>query len=233
MGGVIWASTVLAPEPIIYQTFAIDLFSPPPSVEAAEMQPGSPDELVIDAPPEAPRETPPPKPEPAAEAPAPPRPEPPRPTQSQRAATTPPRDSDSTRTGQPSAGPGAVAGSPGGENINIRMEGLRRDFPEYYEGIVLQITRCFSRARKSGRDVAVVSFSILRDGSITDIRLARRSPNAAFNVEAMGAVECAGSAPPGAPSGSPSRIGAMPADMPYDRLPVQFTFSPAGPGPDL
>jgi outer membrane biosynthesis protein TonB len=232
IGGAIWLSTVFAPQPVIFQTFAVELFSPPPSVEAAEMTPGTPEELIIDTPVEAPPEPPAPEPEPAAEAPAP-RPEPPRPTQPQRAATTPRADPDSANRGRVAAGPGAVAGSPGGENINIRMEGLRRDFPEYYRNIVLQIQRCFAREGTTGNNTAVVSFSLLRDGTITEMRLASRSPSAAFNIKAMGAVECAGSPPPGAPAGSPSRIGPMPADMPYDRLPVQFTFSPQGPGPDL
>jgi outer membrane biosynthesis protein TonB len=232
IGVAIWLSTVIAPDPVLYQSFAVELFSPPPSVEAAEMQLGTPDELVIETPVEAPPQPPAPDPKPAAEAPAP-RPEPPRPTQPQRAATAPRPDPDSANRGRVSAGPGAVAGSPGGENINIRMEGLRRDFPEYYQQIVLQISRCFSRERTSGTtNTAVVSFSIMRDGSITEIRLASRSPNMNFNLQAMGAIECAGSPPPGAPAGSPRRIGPMPADMPYDRLPVQFTFSPQGPGPD-
>jgi TonB family protein len=216
-----WASTVLAPAPQFYESFAIEIFSPPPTIEAAEMIPGSaPEELVVERPTEEPPQVEPPAPEP--EAPPAPRPEPPKPAQADRPTTPPPPNPDSARRDQPSAGPGAVASSPGGENINIRMEGLRRDYPEYYNTIVFQINRCFSRNAANGRWVAVVSFVIMRDGSVTDLRLAQRSPNQAFNVQAMEAVECAGQR---------GRIGPLPSDMPFDRLPIQFTFEPSRPGP--
>jgi outer membrane biosynthesis protein TonB len=68
---------------------------------------------------------------------------------------------------------------------------------------------------------AVVAFAIMRDGSVSSIQLAERSASAAFNVEALEAIECAG---------RPGRLGPLPADLPFDRLPVQFEFSPGGPG---
>jgi outer membrane biosynthesis protein TonB len=223
IGAAIWTSTVLAPAPQFFDTLAIDISSPPPTVEAEEMQPGTPEEqLVVEAP--APPEPEPPAPEPPApepERPAPPRPEPPRETQPNRPSNPTPPNPDSARRNEPSAGPGAVASSPGGENINVRMEGLRRDYPEYYNNIVIQIKRCFRPTNPNQRLTAVVAFAIMRDGSVSEVQLARRSASAAFNVDAMSAVECAG---------RPGRLGPLPADLPFDRLPVQFEFSPGGPG---
>ncbi|MDX1647346.1 MAG: hypothetical protein R3304_09400, partial [Longimicrobiales bacterium] len=45
-----------------------------------------------------------------------------------------------------------------------------------------------------------------------------RSGNAAFDIEALGAVECAGQ----------GRFGPLPEELPYDRFPVRFTFRPLG-----
>jgi hypothetical protein len=97
------------------------------------------------------------------------------------------------------------------------MEGLRRDYPAYYNNIIRQIQRCF-RWTEGGNWEAVVYFSIQRDGSVRDLRFTTRSGNARFDFEAMGAVECAGQ----------GRFGPLPDDLPYPSQPVNFQFRPGG-----
>ncbi|TVR66694.1 MAG: hypothetical protein EA422_01450 [Gemmatimonadales bacterium] len=100
------------------------------------------------------------------------------------------------------------------------MEGLQRDFPAYYSRIVQEIQRCFRAPTGSDRGTSVVRFEIVSDGTIptSSISLHQRSGNARLDVAALGAIECAGG----------GRFGPLPSDLPFDRLPVQFTFSPAG-----
>jgi hypothetical protein len=104
------------------------------------------------------------------------------------------------------------------EEMRIRMEGLRRDYPQYYAQIVSQINRCF-RWTGGGRWNTVIRFEIQRDGTIpgSSIQFYARSGNGTFDIQAFGAVECAGA----------GRLSPLPEDVPYDALPVQFTFSPA------
>jgi TonB family protein len=97
------------------------------------------------------------------------------------------------------------------------MEGLRRDYPEYYNNIIRQITRCFARRTQRGNWETVVDFVIQRDGTVRDIRFANRSGNTVFDFEAMEAVECAG---------QPGRLGALPPELPYESQPIRFQFRP-------
>ncbi len=106
----------------------------------------------------------------------------------------------------------------GGEDINVRLEGLRRDYPAYYGNIIVQIRRCFRPPDGQPRE-ATIRFLIHRDGSTSDYQTVRSSGSFAFDAEAQGAVECAG---------RPGRIGPLPEDFPWDVLPIEFTFSPRG-----
>jgi outer membrane biosynthesis protein TonB len=212
-----WSSTVFRPEPIVFESFAIQLYSPPPAVEAEEYS-APQEELVVEKPPEMqPDPAPPePKPEVRTEDP-PPRPEPePRPTTPAPQPTTPP-ETEPER--QPARGPDAVPSSSGGENINVRMEGLRRDYPEYYNNIVRQITRCF-RPPREGRWETTIQFVIGSDGVVVgESQVAKKSGNVNFDFLALGAIECAS-----------GRFGSFPDDLTLDRLAIQFTFTPAGAG---
>jgi hypothetical protein len=105
----------------------------------------------------------------------------------------------------------------GGEDINVRLEGVRRDYPAYYNNIITQIQRCF-RWTQGGSWETTVYFAIRRDGTVADLDFVKRSGNTAFDFEAMGAVDCAGK----------GRFGPLPEDLPFDVLPVQFNFRPQG-----
>jgi len=218
---------------MVFETFAINLVSPPPAVEAPVQQPEPPrEELVVERPVETapqPEPTPPPPPQPRAEptpAPPPRQPEPtpqprPEPPPQRTPPPPPPPEPDPTPTREPVQGPDAQPSRQGGENIMVRMEGLRRDYPEYYNNIVRQITRCYPPPAPGSRWQATVYFVISRNGSVAETRVVTQSGSAAFDLDALGAVECAG---------RNERFGPLPADLPFDRLPIQFTFSPAGPG---
>jgi hypothetical protein len=92
-----WATTKLEPEPMFFESYAIELISPPPSVLADEFTPGQ-QELIVEKPPEMPD-------------PAPPAPEPDKPRCLDRRSPSrphPPRRRPSprpTRRGSPRQGP--------------------------------------------------------------------------------------------------------------------------------
>ena len=101
-----------------------------------------------------------------------------------------------------------------GDDINIQMEGLQRDYPEYYQRIIVEIRRCF-RWREGGGWSTRVRFEIGRAGSVSNIRVVQPSGNVIFDIEAEGAIECAG-----------GRFGELPETLQLDRLPVEFVFTP-------
>jgi len=225
---LVWWTRTARPAPTDFVTYEIELVSPPSPTEG---EPAPTEEVAVETPEpepepeeEAPEEEPPP-PEPEEEEP-PPEPEPeeeeeepePEPEEEPAPETTPtpaePAEEES-EAGSPDPDPEAETT---GENINVRMEGVRRDYPAYYNNIIRQMRRCF-RWRGSDELQATVRFYIDRDGTVSDISVVEESGNLQFDFEAMGAVECAGSG---------GRLGALPDDLPFDRLPVQFTFRPAG-----
>ena len=106
-------------------------------------------------------------------------------------------------------------------DIAVRMEGLRRDYPAYYSEILAQIRACF-RWQGGGNWTTVLRFVITSDGRIPGASIQRHqgSGHLAFDLAAVGAVECAGA----------GRLSPLPSDLPFDELPVQFTFSPLGSG---
>ena len=213
-----WLSTFYAPEPMEFITYEIELVSPPPAVQAEEPQEAA-EELVVERP--DPEPTP---PEPEVEEIVPveePEPEPEPDPEPPREEPTP-EDEPEVAEEEVEA---AVVDLPEeedepeatGEGLEVRIEGLRRDYPEYYNNIIRQVLRCF-RWRDGGRWETEVYFYINRDGTVEDIQFLSRSGNTAFDFEAMGAVDCAGN----------GRFGALPEDLPYDRFPIKFSFRPQG-----
>ena len=206
-----WTSAMQrqVPEFVVYE---IELVSPP-AAELGDPSPPPPEELVIETPeeevPEPEEETP----EPVVED-EPPLEEAPKPEE----VTAPPEPEDEP-TPATSPDPDPDVETPG-EDLNVRMEGLRRDYPEYYNNIIRQIQRCF-RWRGSDDYRATIYFVINRDGTVSDIDVLESSNNTPFDIEAMGAAECAG---------NPGRLGPLPEDLPVSRLPVVFKFDPKAGG---
>lgn len=207
---VVGGSTSVA-QPMQFVSYQIEIVSPPPLVQAEEFTPAQ-EELVV--------ERPDPEPLRPEEANAPvvedkPEPKPPEP-QTTRPSNPLAEPAEETKPGTSTA-PASPAGVEGGEGINVRLEGVRRDYPAYYSNIIRQIQRCF-RWQGEGRWETTVYFVINRDGTVSDLAFVKRSGNASFDFEAMGAVDCAGK----------GRFGLLPEDLPFDRLPVQFNFRPQG-----
>jgi outer membrane biosynthesis protein TonB len=203
-----WTSAVSreVPEFIVYQ---IELISPS-AAELGEPTPTPPEELVIETPldrvPEPQEETPALVEEQVVEE------EPPQPEE-----TVAPPEVEPVEEPVPPASqdPDPDVETPG-EDLNVRMEGIRRDYPEYYNNIIRQMQRCF-RWRGDENLRATVYFVINRDGSVAEVDILESSRSIAFDIEAMGAAECAGSR---------DRLGPLPEELPYDRLPIRFEFDP-------
>ena len=148
-----WLGTTRSSSEVEFIAYEIELVSPPPAVQAEEPTVAT-QELVVEtpepepAPPEPeeeeaevvpieePAPDPPPEPEPATEP-------PPDPDEVEvvAAAPDPPPEEEPERSG---------------DGINVRLEGLQRDYPEYYDNIIRQIQRCF-RWRKGGNWQTTVS----------------------------------------------------------------------------
>ena len=208
-----WASTFYEPPVIAFETYEIELVSPPPAVQAEVTTPAT-EEIVVERP--DPEPTP---PEPEVEEVIPveePDPDPPpEETDEQPEETTPEVAEEVAVAAAPTETPEEEP-EVSGEDLNVRIEGLRRDYPQYYENIIRQIQRCF-RWDGGGNWQTTVFFFIERDGTVTqDIQFVTRSGSNAFDFASMGATECAGQ----------GRFGPLPEDVPYERFPVRFRFQP-------
>lgn len=218
---IIWAP--FRPSTQQFETFQIELQA---TTVVPQPLPPATEELVVEspapAPVEPPPEIPPPDPDPepqVEETPPPPDPDP------EPETTPPPPDDVEPQEQPPVAPPDEVPSEEDveetGSNVNVRLEGLRRDYPAYYANIVQQISNCFRPPRGNNRWEAVVYFEIRPDGTVSGVRPVQRSGSQAFDLAAIEAVaDCAGR----------GRFGALPEDLPYETLPVQFRFSPRGIG---
>ena len=191
---VLWAIPALAEPTVFYEVVEVDMVALAPEPE---------DELVVETP-----DDPPPVED---EAPAPePNPEP----EPDTAEVEPPAEDPAPAETEASE---EVAEPDEGEDMATqRVEAFRRDYPEYFQNITNWIERCF-RWQGSGRLEVAVTFKVLRDGRTVDMEVAAPSGDHAFDLEAMGAVECAGMR---------GRLGDLPEEYPYSMLPVHYTFTP-------
>lgn len=193
---IAWSTQLVVTPEMQFIAYEIELVSPPPAEEPAEILPPPQERVVVETPePELPPPDEEDVPDPEQQD---PEPEPER-------TVTAPREEPEETTEEVSS-----------EEIAVRMEGLRRDYPVYYENIIRQINRCF-RWRGEGDLETSVGFAIREDGGVTDLRFIQESGNVEFDITAMGAVECA-----------VGRFGALPDDLPFDRIPIIFSFRPVG-----
>lgn len=202
-----WASTLLTAEPVIYETISVRIVEDAP-VQGPEMEEPPPpveEELVVETPEEEPEEAP---PEEVEEEVAPPPPE-----TTPETAEPEPEPEPEPETTAPDA---ERTEGPSGEDLNVVLDGLRRDFPEYYANIIRQIDRCFRGS--GGRHSATVRFIIHRDGTVSEIDAVQSTGSIPFEIAAIEAVECAGR----------GRLGPLPDDFAWDVLPIEFKFEPRG-----
>lgn len=219
--GLVFWGPLAREEPIVYEVIRVRLASPPPApspvVEEPEPAP-PPQELVVETPQDAlPEEPAPvaeevlaePEPEPEAAEPEPPPPEP-------QPVPPPPDSANADPEAEPA--PPEASDEPdaeeGGADINVRQEGIQRDYPAYWNNLLRQMKRCF---RPTQNRTAVVEFVVRRDGATTDIGIAVSSGSFSFDLDAMGAAECIG---------KEGRLGPLPDDFPWDTVPVRIELTP-------
>ncbi|MEM7416406.1 MAG: TonB C-terminal domain-containing protein [Gemmatimonadota bacterium] len=210
------SSVLSGPPEIEFIAYEIEIVSPPPSQVAEEIVEAT-EELVVETPDPEPL---PPEPEPEEIVPVEeevPEPEP-DPEPEDAAEETPPEAAEETVVAAAPEDEAVEESDESGVGVEVRMAGLRRDYPEYYENIIIQIQRCFRPPQGQNRQ-AVLFFYIKRDGTVEDTSFDERSGSPAFDFQAMEAVECAGSR---------ARFGPLPDDLPYERFPIRFTFRPRG-----
>ena len=191
--------------------YKVNLIAAPPGERAIGQvtpQPAPPPTPTAAPPPRAetnPRDMPAPtKPKPAARKPTPP------------ATPTPatknvPKDAPQAKAG------GGPTGGTGTDVANIRTEGVEFTDQAYLNNIVRQIAVRF-KPRNPGALRAEVFFIVRRDGSVGEFRFLTKSNVYAFDLEAQGAVEAAGSA---------KAFGTLPPSYVNDFLPVIFSFDPS------
>ena len=115
----------------------------------------------------------------------------------------------------PAAGGGPTGGR-GADVANVTVDGIAFPYPGYLENVVRQIAIRFDPP--GGRSLtAVVAFLIRRDGTVSGLRLTKRSGVYSFDTEAMGAVDAAATA---------HAFGPLPQGFSDDVLPVIFSFDP-------
>ena len=121
----------------------------------------------------------------------------------------------SRSTSAPVAGGGPTGGR-GADVANVTVEGIAFPYPGYLENVVRQIAIRFDPSGSRSL-TAVVAFMIRRDGSVSGLRLTKRSGVYSFDTEAMGAVDAAATA---------HAFGPLPQGFSDDVLPVIFSFDP-------
>jgi outer membrane biosynthesis protein TonB len=196
----------------LYRTVAaVDTGPPAYAVELVAAPAPAPEEKPApQAVPRPPVEKPAPtKPPPKPPKPAPPPPKP-RPAPPQKAEPTPRAEAPV----QPLPG---ETPSTGTDVATVSTPGLTFPYPEYLRNIVQEVYRRWQRPLSNAGLRAEVSFLILRDGSVREIRLTRPSGVFSFDLSAQGAVEAAGAA---------GAFGPLPDGWPADVLPVSFYFTP-------
>jgi protein TonB len=145
---------------------------------------------------------------PVPESPKPPTPKPPQPTEPNPRTT--PRTAP--LPGEPP--------STGNDAVTVSTPGLEFPYPEYLRNIVQEVYRRWDRPLGNTALRAEVSFLILRDGTVREIKLTTPSGSFSFDLSTQGAIEAAGSS---------RSFGPLPDGYPADVLPVSFYFTPRTP----
>jgi protein TonB len=186
-----------------------------PQVYAVEL-------VAAPAPPPVPTPAPEAAPRPPAEEAAPtkplPKPAKPIPEKPKAPAPKPPeRTEPNPRTNPRTAPLPGETPSTGDDAATVSTPGLQFPYPGYLRNIVEEVYRRWQRPVGNAALRAEVSFLILRDGTVREIRLTRPSGSFSFDLSAQGAIEAAG---------SNRAFGPLPDEYPADVLPVSFYFTP-------
>ena len=217
-GAVFFLIAAVKPDRPSPPTYAVDLVAAPAPTTKRRL---AREALPTPPPEEKPAPTP-PKPAPPKDKPAPITPKPPKPVKSAPApAPKAPVESErepAPQTASPAAPAPDETPSTGTDVATIKTPGLAFPYPEYLRNIVTQVYQRWDRASAKQSNFAEISFLILRDGSVRDIRFVTRSGSFAFDIDAQGAVEAAGNS---------QAFGPLPDGWEADVLPVSFYFKPS------
>jgi periplasmic protein TonB len=209
--------TTVKPSKASPPSYAVELVAAPaPTTKrlAREALPTPPPEEK--PPPTPPKTAPAPVEKPAPVTPKPPKPKPPAPTPTPPAPAEPNRE-PSPKTAAPAEPAPGETPSTGTDVASIKTPGLAFPYPEYLRNIVTQVYQRWDRTSAKQSSYAEISFLILRDGSVRDIRFVTRSGSFAFDLDAQGAIEAAGNT---------RAFGPLPDGWETDVLPVSFYFKP-------
>ena len=196
--------TTVKPTKASPPSYAVDLVAAPAPTQKRLAREALPTPPPVEKP--APVKPTPPKP---TKAPAPPKPKPAPPAEVHK--EPPPK------TAAPATPAEGETPSTGSDVATIKTPGLAFPYPEYLRNIVSQIYQRWDRGTTQQRNFAEISFLILRDGSVRDIRFVTRSGSFAFDLNAQGAIEAAG---------NNHAFGPLPDGWDADVLPVSFYFKP-------
>ena len=198
-------------------SYAVELVAAPEPTTKRRLAP----EALPTPPPEEKPAPPAPKPAPPQkDKPAPVTPKPAKPAKTTPAPKPPPAETErepAPRTAAPVAPAEGETPSTGTDIATIKTPGLAFPYPEYLRNIVTQVYQRWDRASAKQSSFAEISFMILRDGSVRDIRFVTRSGSFAFDIDAQGAIEAAGNS---------QAFGQLPDGWEADVLPVSFYFKP-------
>lgn len=200
----LWGFTAIQADIPEFEVYRVKLYSPPPQVEAP-----APEPVAVRTPIQTPR---------TVERIQEPPPSTPQPTPKPQTVEEPPPEQPKPKEPEPIAGPGAKPDSPGGENIDVNLEGQDFPYPEYLQNIILQLQRYF-RWSGSPNLANQVMFYVQRDGTVGGIQVLQRSGDINFDLQAVNAVEQAGRR---------GAFGPLPDGWVQDRLWVRFRFLPPG-----
>jgi outer membrane biosynthesis protein TonB len=202
-----------APPPALPPVYKVNLVAAPASPDrAAGIVPSTPK-----ATPPAPAATPPKRAEVTPkDMPLPAKPKP-TPRKASAPATPTPQPKSTPQDAPAPVAKGGPEGGPGTDVANVSINGVEFADQAYINNIVRQIALRF-KPRNPGALRADVFFIIRRDGSIGEFRFLNSSRVYAFDLEAQGAVESAGSS---------KAFGRLPDSYGNDFLPVIFKFDPS------
>jgi len=188
-------------EAVQYETYAVRLYSPPAQVEGPPEPRPEVAQTIVQAPRPETNVTPPRRVE-----------------QSTRTEATPTETKPPEKKPEPVVGANAQADSPGGDNIDVDIDGAEFPYPEYLQNIITQINRFF-RWSGTGNPENVIAFHINRDGTVGGLQVVERSADYTFDIQTIEAVEIAGRR---------GMFGALPEGWVQDRLWIRFRFLPPG-----
>ena len=210
---LIAAALVVRPDPprALPPVYKVNLVAAPPGPRAiGEVSPTPPTPTPTPAAPPKRAETTP------RDMPAPTKPKP-TPRKPAAPATPTPEARSTPRDVPPTKAGGGPTGGAGTDVANVSINGVDFADQAYINNIVRQIALRF-KPRNPGALRADVFFIIKRDGSIGEFRFLNSSRVYAFDLEAQGAVESAGSS---------KAFGRLPDSYVNDFLPVIFKFDPS------